>query len=249
MNELFDSASLTEAGGRKHNQDAFGTEMLPKAACWVLADGLGGHAGGEAASRMAVDTILQLFRQDCRLSAEWIQQCFDAAQSAIIDRAESDFSLSDMRTTLVVLVSDGKKAIWGHVGDSRLYYFKHGVIRHQTKDHSVPQMLVDAGKIKFEEIRGHEDQNRLTRALGKEGTARPSILQEAVDLESGDAFLLCSDGVWGYVMEAEMEQDQQDASDASAWVEKIKARVRERATGAYDNYTAVAVFYARSKSQ
>lgn len=248
MNGLFDSAGLSEAGGRKLNQDAFEIAILPDAACWIVADGLGGHAGGEAASRMAVDTVLKLFHQNHSMSAEWVRDCFEAAQSAIVERAASDFSLSDMRTTMVILLSDGTRAIWGHIGDSRLYHFRNGTINQQTKDHSVPQMLVDAGKIAFAEIRGHEDQNRLTRALGKEGVVKPTVLDEPVTLEPGDAFLLCSDGVWGYVLEAEMEQDMLAAHGAAEWVDKIQRRVLERASGTFDNYTTVAVNYTRSRT-
>ena len=236
-----DTATLSKKGGRRNNQDFFGCEYTGQNGCWVVADGLGGHAGGETASRMAVDAVLSVFRQATSLSPVAIDTGFLQAHQAVQQKATEDFALSGMRTTLTVLMCDGQKAVWGHVGDSRLYWFRNGKILYQTKDHSVPQMLVDAGKISPTEIRGHEEQNRLTRAVDQAGTLRASILSDPVLIQSGDAALLCSDGIWSYILEAEMEDDWVVATSAAEYLELLERRVLERASGEYDNYTAVAV--------
>ena len=242
-----DTAALSKQGGRKGNQDSFGFEQNESGGCWVVADGLGGHAGGEIASLMAVEKTLDLFRSGSPGYPGFIANCFEAVQMVIQKKSSVDFSLSGMRTTMTVLVNDGDIARWGHVGDSRLYWFRQGHVLHQTRDHSVPQMLVDAGKLNPAEIRGHEDQNRLTRALGQEGASRPTIFQESFKIAEGDAALLCSDGVWSYVLENEMEEDLSTSRTADEWLQAIEQRLLARATGQYDNYTAIAVVFSRSK--
>ena len=238
-----DVAGLSKAGGRKNNQDFYGFEIGAGGGCWVVADGLGGHAGGETASRMAVEVVLADFKASPEASVAFVTACFQKAQTAIQEKAAGDFTLSGMRTTLVVLACNQEKAVWGHVGDSRLYWFRQGRIFQQTRDHSVPQMLVDAGKISPQEIRGHEDQNRLTRAVGQEGALHPTIFPELFPVRAGDAALLCSDGVWTYVQEAEMEEDLAGSVSAADWLTRLEQRVLERAIGPHDNYTAVAVWF------
>lgn len=236
-------AGISKPGGRKNNQDFYGFESGDTGGFWAVADGLGGHAGGETASRMAVETVLAQYNAAQEVSSEFIADCFQKAQTAIRQKAASDFSLSGMRTTMVVLACNQEKAVWGHVGDSRLYWFRQKRILLQTLDHSVPQMLVDAGKISSQDIRGHEDQNRLTRAIGQEGELRPTILPDPFPIQAGDAVLLCSDGVWTYVLEQEMEEDLVNAASANDWLRFMEQRLLKRAEGPYDNYTAVAVLF------
>ena len=236
-----DTAMLSHTGGRRSNQDSFGYEANQIKGCWVVADGLGGHAGGETASRMAVDSVLSRFRQETDVSPNSIESCLQTAHQAIQVKAAAEYELAAMRTTLVVLAWTGKQAVWGHVGDSRLYWFRQGKIFHQTKDHSVPQMLVDAGKLDPLQIRGHEDQNRLTRAVGQAGALKTSVLPEALALQPGDAALLCSDGIWTYVLEAELEADWARAASATEYLALLERRVLERAEPEHDNYTAIAV--------
>lgn len=240
---MIDTAALSMTGGRKGNQDAYGFERNDGGGCWAVADGLGGHAGGATASRMAVDLVLALFHETPEVSVEFISDCFRKVQAAIQQRAVDDFALSGMRTTLVMLACNQENAIWGHVGDSRLYWFRQGHILQQTRDHSVPQMLVDAGKIAPQDIRGHEDQNRLTRAMGQDGEIRPTILPAIFPIQEDDAVLLCSDGVWTYVLEQEMEADLAEVNLAADWLKRLEKRILERAEGPYDNYTAVAVLF------
>ena len=237
----FDTATLSQTGGRRSNQDSFGFEANQAAGCWVVADGLGGHAGGETASRMAVDEVLAAFRQKPDVSPSFIENCLQTAHQAIQLKAAAAYELASMRTTLVVLTCTGNSAVWGHVGDSRLYWFRRGKIVHQTKDHSVPQMLVDAGKLDPLKLRGHEDQNRLTRALGQTGSLKTSVLSEPIDLQPGDAALLCSDGIWTYVLEPELEADWEKAASATEYLALLERRVLERAESEHDNYTAIAV--------
>lgn len=238
-----DSACLSKVGGRKANQDAYGSISNAAGGCWLVADGLGGHAGGEVASRTAADLVLARFRQDSAISVQFVADCFQIVQRAIREKTAEDFSLQGMRTTMVLLACNQVDAVWGHVGDSRLYWFRQGKILQQTRDHSVPQMLVDAGKISPQEIRGHEDQNRLTRALGQEGELRPTLLADSIPIQDGDAALLCSDGVWTYVLEPEMEADLSASHSAAEWLERLEQRILQRATGPYDNYTAIAVLF------
>ena len=150
--------------------------------------------------------------------------------------------MAQMRTTAVIAISDFRSIIWGHIGDSRLYYFRTGRIDSQTRDHSVPQALCNAGEIKPADIRFHEDRNRLLRALGANERCEPSIGKAPRSLEASDALLLCSDGFWEYVIESEMEDDRRAADNPKEWLRRMETRLVQRARGEHDNYSAVAVF-------
>jgi hypothetical protein len=127
------------------------------------------------------------------------------------------------------------------VGDSRFYHLQNGRVVNQTKDHSVPQVLADAGDIRPREIRGHEDRNRLLRTLGMEGEVKPTVLKDPLAYGDQDLFLLCSDGFWELVDETEMEVDYTKARDLSDWLAKMEDKIITRGKGEYDNYTALAL--------
>ncbi len=237
----FKTFSLTSTGGRKANQDTCDYVLLEDVACWVVADGLGGHRGGEVASRLAVEQVLTSFRNNPVLSPAAIEAHLDAAQMAVVQRQAEDPLLASMRTTLVLLLCDQHSALWAHVGDSRLYHFRKGRIIFQTKDHSVPQVLVAAGDIAPEEIRFHTDRNRLLRVMGQEDHWQPEVRKEPVPIEPHDAFLLCTDGFWEHITEPEMEKACIEAGTPKAWMQKMENKIRERAIGEFDNYTAIAV--------
>jgi serine/threonine protein phosphatase PrpC len=236
----FLTGSVSKRGGRGVNQDACGHLALEDGACWIVADGLGGHRGGEIASRLAVDAALSSFRTDRRMLAEVVAGHILAAHRAIIEGQQGAPELAGMRTTIVVLVSDYRSFISAHVGDSRLYYLRGGRITFRTKDHSVPQALADGGEITPEEIRGHVDRNRLLRSLGTAEVPQTSIEIGAHLLSPDDAFMLCVDGFWEYVLETEMEVDFATAGDPADWLGKMERRIIQRADAAHDNYTALA---------
>jgi serine/threonine protein phosphatase PrpC len=235
-------ASLSARGGRENNQDRCGDGPAGSGRAFVVADGLGGHAAGEVAAETGVAALLEALRAGPAPSREALEAGFEAAQRAVqevqLRRPES----AGCRTTAVVLVLADGRALWGHVGDTRLYHLRRGRVAHQTLDHSVPQALVEAGAIASSEIRRHPDRNRLLRSLGGEGAAEPTIAPAPVEVEAGDAFLLCSDGFWEHVTEAEMEASLAQAADPAGWLRALETRVLAQARGAFDNYTATAVF-------
>ncbi len=238
----FMTEAVSRAGGREINEDSYGFLEVNQSACWVVADGLGGHRGGETASRIAVDAALASFRAGPEFTAAALQRHLEAAQSAILQAQKTQPALSTMRTTIVMLLSDSQRVLWAHVGDSRLYWLKDGHIAFCTKDHSVVQAMVTAGELAASRIRHHEDRNRLLRCLGnEESDFRPTVETEARSLSGGAAFLLCTDGFWENVTEPEIEVDFAKGERTQDWLALMEGRLLERTTEDSDNYTAIAV--------
>jgi serine/threonine protein phosphatase PrpC len=147
----------------------------------------------------------------------------------------------NMKTTMVFLTIEDGRAKWMHVGDSRLYHFHCGQLLTQTTDHSVSQMAVLMGEITPQQIRFHEDRNRVLRALGSE-SARPEISQTVMLTGGEDVFLLCTDGFWEYVYEEEMEALLRRSATPEQWLEEMKQILLTRIPQDNDNFTAAAVF-------
>ncbi len=241
----FLTAVLSKPGGREENQDNCDHLLSDQAGCWVLADGLGGHRGGSLASRVAVEKMCLSFSTFPEISSAALKLHLQAAQNSILEQQEENPRFFSMRTTAVILVSDFQSVQWAHIGDSRLYHFRSGRIIFQTKDHSVPQAMANAGDISPEDIRFHEDRNRLLRTLGNEEDFRPEIREAPFPLRDGDAFLLCTDGFWEYVTETEMSVDFARSAEPAGWLEKMEARILERAEADHDNYSAIAITFGK----
>ncbi|RMH11060.1 MAG: serine/threonine-protein phosphatase, partial [Gemmatimonadetes bacterium] len=194
------TGTLTSPGGRDENQDALGhRDANGGTACWVVADGLGGHDGGRLAAQLCVEAALDAFEHRPAASSEVVRAMLEAAQQRVLEERARQPELDRMRTTAVVLVSDGISAAWGHVGDSRLYRFSaEGRAQRLTRDDSVPQALVDMGEISEAEMRAHDDRSRLLRSLGGDGALEATVA-DPVPVHPGESFLLCSDGFWEYV--------------------------------------------------
>ena len=236
----YDTACLSHEGGRAENQDAVGSAIQGRWHAWIVADGLGGHAGGRAASAIALKAALDRFRAEPGIDASDLERYILAAHDAVVATQQDREELDHMRTTVVLAVADGRWVRWGHVGDSRLYLFRDGGFVTRTLDHSVVQTLVDTGEAQPEEIRSHPDRNRLLRVVGDSKPPRATIVDPAVELMDGDGLLVCSDGLWELVTEAEMELALVRSHTATEWIERLGRWVSERGQGEYDNYTALA---------
>ncbi|HZU24252.1 MAG TPA: protein phosphatase 2C domain-containing protein [Bryobacteraceae bacterium] len=234
--------SISRTGGRSSNQDFFAHESRGKVECWALADGLGGHRGGDVAPRLAVQTIIDSFRREPIVSEAAVTRWLEDANAALAREQEEHPEIAGMRTTVVLLVADPSMALWAHVGDSRLYHFRAAAIHCQTKDHSVPQAMAAAGEITAAEIRFHEDRNRLLRTLGDASRLRPALSDGPEALQAGDAFLLCTDGFWELVDEADMESALAASTAPERWLAEMERRLETRLRGDDDNYSAAAIF-------
>lgn len=227
------------------NQDAVGGAEVPPLVLRVLADGLGGHARGEEAAALVVERCCALFREAPSLDAGAAEALVRGAHESLV-RAEGDGDGArgnGMRSTLVLLMTDGASARWAHVGDSRLYHFRGGRVLQRTRDHSVPELLVRAGDIRDNEIRGHPDRSRLLQALGQPGELRVAE-SERVAVARGDAFLLCSDGWWEGVSGDEMSASLEQAAGPEEWLRSMLDHLdaRRGCTDPMDNFTATGVW-------
>lgn len=229
--------SYTDKGGRPYNEDRAGFKQTDGShLCAVLADGLGGHGGGQIASAETVRLILEGYHG----SATTAFLC-DLVQEAHRKVLSLQTAACKMKTTAVVLAVEPKRAQWAYVGDSRLYHFVDGKLKFQTRDHSASQVAVLMGQIRQEEIRFHEDRSRLYRALGQENGVGADTGE--IELFGGShAFLLCSDGFWEYVYEEEMEQELRGASSPEDWLERMREIHDGRACKECDNHTAAVVW-------
>jgi serine/threonine protein phosphatase PrpC len=187
---------------RTSNEDCI--LCLPEIPAAILADGMGGHSAGEVASRTAVETIAAILRQTMRgISAhERLESSVQAAHSVIREKSRQSIRCRGMGTTVVVALVDGNVLHHAHVGDSRLYLLRQGEFVALTKDHSLLQEFIDQGLYTPEEAREKVSRNILTRALGLE----PQITMDygQVSVQSGDRFLICSDGLYDMLSETEM---------------------------------------------
>ncbi len=230
----------TLPGDRDYNEDFAIVKQTEKGYCFVVADGLGGHGKGEVASALVCDTAVDFFE---KASTEDIYGIFDVAQEKLLEKQKEEHAEEGMKTTMNVVTMDDRLIRWGHVGDTRTYYFKKKKIVSRTKDHSVPQMMVSMGEIKEKDIRHHPDRNRLLRVMGIEWNKPQYVIEEPVKLEGKQAFLLCTDGFWEFIEEKDMMKCLKKAKSVQEWLDTMTEIVRTNGQGKdMDNYTALALW-------
>ena len=206
----------------------------------LVADGMGGHEAGDVASTTAADVVAQAYYDAPGTPTEALDHAFTTA-NARIHAAAGLPGREGMGTTCTALVLRGNEAFWAHVGDSRLYRFRHDRIDRLTTDHSMVEEMVADGLLTPEEARHHDARNVITRALGIRAEIAPA-LDGPLAIDPDDVFVLMSDGLYDLVEDDEIGHALRDGSvhaAATALVETAKAR------GGYDNVT-VAVVRARS---
>jgi serine/threonine protein phosphatase PrpC len=234
---------LSRAGLRETNEDACGVWSQGVLCFAMLCDGAGGHGAGDVAARLAVRQALTLLQQRPAAEADALHTALQAANRALLAAQRQSPQQARMRCTAVLLAIDTRRAqaVWAHLGDSRLYCFRRGLLVARTRDHSVVQQMVDAGYLRPSELRQAPERSKLLGALGDPDGIEPAVQAEPLALQAGDAFLLCSDGCWEPVEEGEMAADLDAAQSAQEWLQRVEARILARADARQDNYSAVAV--------
>lgn len=237
-------AVISKPGGRSGNEDACGYRTSESRCCWVVSDGAGGHGGGDVASKTVVKSILRDFAGLSSVSEEAIKGLVARANSAVLNQQRHRSRFSGMRATVAMLVIDleERRALLGHLGDTRVYCFRDARLLSQTRDHSVMQSMVDAGYGDDNALRDHPARNVLLYALGSEDDMFPSVSEQMLPIDDGDVFLLCTDGLWEYVREETMESLLAASSSAQMWLEALEQELLVHARDGHDNYSAIAVW-------
>jgi protein phosphatase len=246
------SSGRTEVGCvRQHNEDNF--LIQPDLGLFVVADGLGGHAAGEVASRIVVEKISQFIDHTVERERTWpvdydVNLSYDGnrlkAALLLADRGiQSDIKQNpereSMGSTVVACLVAGERATLLHVGDSRAYLLNAGGIRQITRDHSWVAEQVANGVLTPDEARRHPFRNVITQALGNGGDLEMTV--QEIQIHEMDRILLCSDGLSGMIQDQDIWEIVQNAPDVDQAADKLITRAMEN--GGEDNITVVIVAF------
>ncbi len=212
---------------REVNEDSY----LVEAPLYAVADGMGGHRGGDVASRLALDTVETLFRRGDDTLADQVRE----ANRVVYERSESDQRVSGMGTTLTAVIVDRATVHLAHVGDSRAYLLRAGDLRQITSDHTLVARMVKAGEITREEAAVHPHRNVVTRSLGTEPTLQ--VDEDTIALLDEDRVLICSDGLTGMVAEDQIQAILEAEPDPQRVADRL-VKAANRA-GGIDNITVL----------
>ncbi len=240
-----DVAQLTDVGRKRpHNEDNMAyvipkdpQVMTKKGALFIVADGMGGHAAGEVASEIAVDTVSYAYYQedDDDIAASLVH-AIKRANTLIHQRAAENMLRSGMGTTCVAGVLRGGTAYIANVGDSRTYLVRKGQVRQISQDHSWVAEQVRVGLLTEEQARSHAQRNVITRCLGTQADVEVDIFAE--ELEEGDSFILCSDGLSGFVTDDDLRAIVNQYVPQESVYHLVE---RANENGGPDNITAIVV--------
>ena len=239
----FDFGNATDTGQvRQHNEDYMGYFECINGHVFIVCDGMGGHAGGSAASRMAVENIrAYLENHYFDLPEDALKAAIEYANGMIYRKSRENPELAGMGTTIVMVIIRNDKAYYAHVGDSRIYLFTSGVLHRLTRDHSHVQNLVDEGTISDEEAETHPRRNEITRALG----ISPSIAVESclspLHPANDDILLLCSDGLTSMIRDSRIAEVL--AENISVQHKALKLTQMANDMGGADNITLQLVWF------
>lgn len=243
---MLDYFIFTDKGERAVNEDSVGHCENNLGKFYILCDGLGGHGKGDEASSLVVSFITDYAE---KANSDSVEQFMDGAimgaQNTLLQYQRANGITSQSKTTLTLLCvnPNNNTASIAHIGDSRVYKFSNKKYVYRTLDHSVPQMLVLSGEIKEKNIRHHEDRNRLLRCMGIEWDGkRFEIDQVEQPYIHGDAFIMCSDGFWDWILEKDMEKALKKFPDANQCGEYLVEKAKKRGKGKnMDNFSLILV--------
>jgi serine/threonine protein phosphatase PrpC len=240
-----DVAQLTDVGRkREHNEDNMAyvipkdeQVMLKKGALFIVADGMGGHAAGEVASEIAVDTVSNVYYQDDSDDvAVSLLHAIRRANASIYQRAAENMLRTGMGTTCVAAVLRGNMAYIANVGDSRAYLLRGSQVKQISQDHSWVAEQVRAGLLTEDQARTHAQRNVITRCLGTQAEVDIDVFQE--ELNDGDSFVLCSDGLSGLISDEELRRIVDQYLPQESVYHLVE---RANLNGGPDNITAIVV--------
>ena len=238
-----ETASLTDLGRqRSNNEDSYlywepdsDEEFLRKGRLAVIADGMGGYEGGQEASRLAVETVRQVYDHAFNADPQaTLVEALESAHQNIQRYAVEHPQFYGMGTTCTALAIVGRQLHFAHVGDSRLYHILGETVSRLTRDHSYVGRLVESGIVRSEDAESHPQRHILTAALGSGRNVVPHAPDGPFLLEAGDRLVLCTDGLWGLVGDQELASIVKSAPPNEACFRLVKMALER---GGPDNIT------------
>jgi PPM family protein phosphatase len=240
----------SKKGGRRVNQDRMGYLYTRDSMLILVADGMGGHARGEVASQLTLQTVASIYQRDAKPlitdPARFLEESVLAAHREL-HRYRAEHSLPEApRTTLVACIVQQGVAIWAHVGDSRLYVVRGGRILERTIDHSRVHHLIQSGLIRPEDAKDHPERNRIFNCIG--AYVAPTVeVSRPFAMRNGDTILLCSDGLWGALNDRQIAEAFTGKTVMRA-VPELMELALELSGPEADNCTAIAMTWAGTES-
>lgn len=216
---------------RDHNEDS----LAVSPPLYVVADGMGGHAAGEVASEIAVDTIVAA--APARVDAQGLADAVVEANREVMEASHDGRGREGMGCTVTAAMLEGERLVIAQVGDSRAYLLHKGQLQQVTRDHSLMTELIEAGEITPEEARVHPKRSVITRALGSDPLMQPDIYE--LNVEAGDRLLLCSDGLSTMLTDDRIADTLNRIGDAQRCASQLVNEAIE--AGGYDNVTVIVV--------
>lgn len=242
MMEL-DITQINRLGNRETNEDRLVVVDLGQSVLVAVADGMGGHRGGDIAAQIFIETLENIFRRvPLPLSnpKTFLKKAIDAAHKTICEERKNNKSTIDPRTTCVVCILQGNSASWAHVGDSRLYLLRNKKILARTIDHSYVEELFRQGLISEADMLTHPKRSYLTQCVGGV-EQKPNVSYGSMEkLKAQDTFVLCSDGFWTAIDEPAL-CDINEQADLSKSINQLASLAESNTYPQSDNISAVAL--------
>ena len=230
-------------GNRKNNQDRLGIAESHGGVVLILGDGLGGKPGGELAAETLVKSVQHELRHEVMPVEEperLLKKLILKAHYAILATGKKQNPPVEPGSTAVLCLIQNKKAWWAHVGDSRFYFFRDGLPIYRTQDDSFVEQLYQKGELTIEKRDGHPMRNYVTQCIGLMENEPNVTVSKGIDLQVGDTLLLCSDGFWEPLDDAQIGSNLIDGSVKDA-ITKLATRAEQTSYPRSDNTTALAM--------
>jgi serine/threonine protein phosphatase PrpC len=240
----YEIGQVNRLGNRSSNQDRFLAIETEEGVLLVLGDGMGGQACGEVAAQLLVETARRNYLEAIRpldRPREFLNHIIQEAHRAILDFGQrQEPPVTPGTTGVLCLVQEGQ-AYWAHVGDSRLYIFQRGLPIYRTTDHSYVEQLYQKGEISRWEQENHPKRNQITQCLGCRATPPEVSLSNPVTLRENDVILMCSDGLWGPLDDAQMGAMLRDDEPLDALLSEMGERSERLSYPRSDNISGLAL--------
>lgn len=235
-------ADLSLVGDREDNQDRVAIAAKDEAVLLVVIDGMGGHSDGSRAADTALKSLLESFHRTPLPIFDpfgFLHMSLSKAHDDVARLGAGQAMDSRPRATTAVCLVQTGAAYWAHIGDSRVYWFRHGKVRMRTRDHSHVELLLREGKITEREVSTHPMRNFVECCLGGDPAIPEMTISGRHVLAPGDVILLCTDGIWANLPDNDIAAFfRDDDHDLRAWLEALGRRAVQASAPFSDNTTA-----------